>query len=69
MTGEQLFFHYLENGPDEYSSVLMTLYSDLGEELFSLLSKANNENKKLDIKSYYFNNILRDLTIDDIVYI
>ncbi len=67
-TGEQLFFKYQDNGPEWYASVLLTIYMALGNELFPLLLKAESENKKISIRPNVLNGILRDITVNDVIF-
>ena len=69
MTGEELFVQYLDTAPAEYSSLLMSIYMAIGDKLFPLLIQAHNTNKKISVRPYIIDDILRDITIDDVVLI
>lgn len=49
MTGEEIFWLYF-NSDDEYGNVLGTAYEIMGEKLFPLVKKAQQEGKKVDLK-------------------
>lgn len=56
MTGEELFTYYTSkrdysgSEADEYAQLLLTLYLQEKESLYSLLEKAENQNKRLSVK-------------------
>lgn len=62
---------YSGNAADEYSQLLSTLMLHLGEELYPLLEKAADQNKKLAIKKSVIESdiLIDEYTVSDIVFI
>lgn len=55
MTGQQLFNKYskrdfTQSESDVYAQTLMSIFSQIGDEIFPLLEDAESQNKKLDLK-------------------
>ena len=48
LTGQELFDIYLSRN-DEYSSILLTAYVEIGDDLFPLLEKAERLGKKVTL--------------------
>lgn len=69
MTGEQLFFKYQDNGPADYADLLMSIYMAIGDSLYTLLEKAESQNKKLEIKAVAVDDAIGDITANDIAFI
>ncbi|MBD3748951.1 MAG: hypothetical protein IE931_05600 [Sphingobacteriales bacterium] len=60
MTGEEIFDKYVNEG-GEYAQLLLTLHISLGDQLFPILKKAEDQGKKLEV------NQDDELLIDGIV--
>lgn len=77
MKGKELLDYYTNkrdftgSTDDNYAQELMTIYSNIGEQIFHLLEKAEIEGKKLDVKKATKGLEFRQdfITIDDIILI
>jgi len=69
MTGEQLFFKYQDESPAEYASLLMSIFMSIGDKLFPILEKAQANNKRVDVKPYPVDDVIRDITVDDVILV
>lgn len=73
MSGLELYNRYTSlrdfsgSPEDEYAQLLKTLFFHLREDLFPLLVKAENLNKKLSIKEEDSEILIDEYTLDDIV--
>lgn len=74
MDGKELYSDYVSKRDysgslaDEYAQLLMTLYSHLGNSLFSILEEAESKDKKLSLNDEITKNVFIDeYTIDHVV--
>lgn len=68
MSGKQIFESYIKKRT-EYSSLLMTLFINIGEALYSLLEQAEKDGKKLGVTPEPTDRLRDEYTVEDIIFI
>lgn len=69
MTGKDLFDKYTIENNEEYSQTLMTIFSNIGEEVYPLLERAESENKKLSIGESNFPELWDSFEVSDVILV
>lgn len=68
MDGKELFKKYTQK-PTEYARLLMTMYTNIGSDLYPILEKAEKEGKKLGTTPEPKDYLRDELSPEDIILI
>ena len=74
MTGKELFEYYLSkrdfssSEEDQYAQNLMTIWTNLRDEIYALLEKAESTGKRLGIRTFPSDLLIDEINVSDIIF-
>lgn len=66
MNGKQLFKKYTDSD-NEYAQTLLTIYRNIGEDIYQLLENAEKEDKELAINDSALPQVWDEFSVEDVI--